>query len=271
MPGFTDFIFGRSNESQTGSVMQGTPPQQPQQKQVQTSQQQLQPQNNNQQPNPAGGTGAPGSGSGADNNADPTKGQGSPLDTFKDIFTIKQNVDANGNPVQVVDPLSQPLVNPDPEQMKAAVAKMNFAGSVTPELAQKALQGDVQSLMQMLNSVGQNAFLAAMSAQGPIINSAFRTNNERFSAALPDHVRNVQIKQAVPENPVLKHAAAAPILEAVKAQVAATNPSLSPTEVARHAENYFNVLAQDMVNNDPSRPKPSTALPANQDWSSFFK
>lgn len=199
-------------------------------------------------------------------NADPAKGQGSQLDNFKDLFTIP--TDATGKPIVHTDPLAGPLLSVNPEKLREAASKMNFTAGISPELLVKAMSGnDPQAFMEAINTAAQGAFLQAMQVNAGVVENAFSKHTTRMEAALPDRIRNVQIGQAVPTHPALSHPAAAPMVAALKMQIAANNPTLSPDRVASMAENYVIAMASD-INAENTRQDTVKANAADKsvDW-----
>lgn len=273
MPGIFE-IFGNSNRSQTGATPTGNQPANNGQPAngYQPAPSQLQQQNNNNQPNPPGNNGDPNAGN-PNNMADPNKGApnsgapGSPLDKFNDLFKV--DTDTNGQPIVVTDPMAQPLVQLDPAKLREAASKMNFTQGVSQELLQKATSGDGVALLQLINASAQNAFIAGSMATGSVVDNAVRTNNDRFNTVLPDRVREVQIRQTAAKHPALNHQSAVPMVEMMKAQVAAKNPTLSPDKVAEIAENYFIAMA-DGIQQSNQQNQPANRNGAEPDYSIFF-
>lgn len=249
------FPFGQSDQS--NPVVQPANPNFP-------SKTALDPKNNNQQ---VQGTPATDPNLDPNNNADPNKGaSGSQLDNFKDLFTIPK--DKDGKPIQPqADPFAEPLFKIDPAALQAAASKANFTAGITQEQLQAA-QADPQAMLQLMNKVAQNGFLGAVQSLTGVVENAVTRNNERFEKALPDRIRATQINQAQSKHPALSHPAAKPIVEALKLQVAATNPHLTPEQVAAHAENYVISLSKDVNTHDlqleaANKPK----QPGEVDWS----
>lgn len=235
---FISGIFGASNASSTGAVQQGVPL-----NAATTAASQLA-----QPANPGAGLVPPSNAVTANPNesANPNNAPaGSQLDAFKDAF--KMPVDDKGNPVQTVDPMSQPLLAMDPVKLAEATKKMNFAGTVDPALMAKALTGDVAAMTQLLNVTGQNAFLASTNANASIIEEAIRKNNARNDAALPDRIRNHELRSREATNPVLNHTAAKPLIDAMKSSLAAANPQLSAAQIQQKAEGYILALTGDLT------------------------
>jgi hypothetical protein len=273
MAGFFPFglPFGTSNRSNAGTpptvqVAGNSGEQQQQNNGYQPANTQLQQKNSNHVPQNSGTNIDPSTD--PKNNADPTKGQseGSHLDNFADIF--KMPVDDKGQ--APVDPLAQPLITVDQKALGEIAGKMNFTSTITPEQLNKVLQErDPQALLDMMNSVGQRAFMAASLATMNVTETAFKKNNERFDQALPDRIRTHQVQNSSPKHSALNHPNAKPMVEALKSQIALANPQLSPERVTDMAENYFVSLAKDISavdNKQIAANKPST----EPDYSSFL-
>jgi hypothetical protein len=203
------------------------------------------------------------------NNADPTKGtQGSSLDEFKDLFKLP--TDDKGNVISHTNPLSEPLLKVDPAQLQAAAKKMNFAAGINPEAVQKALSGDVSSFMEVLNSVAQNGFTAAMQANAGVVETAFTKNNQRYDQALPARIRETQINQAQTKHPALSHPAAAPMVAALKSSIAQTNPHLPPDRVAEMAERYVIAMATDINSTNQQQTNQQPSSKQETDWAAML-
>lgn len=266
--------FGSSNQSNptpqatpaNASTVGGPGAQQQPQQYVPGTQQLAQPANANHQPAPAANSGAPGEGnSGAP--IDPAKGAqpGSSMDQFTGIFKLPESTPANA------DPMGQPLLQMDPAKLQEAVKKMDFSRAIDPEQAQKAMQGDMQAFMSVLNGVAQNAVLAGMASNAQVVETAVRKNNERYDSVLPDRVRNLQVSQAQLKNPAFSHPAAAPMVSAMKMQIAAANPQMTPDQVATQAERYFETFATDLQSQNPANVQQQKQQQnSGPDWSSFI-
>lgn len=243
------FQFGRSNANNPGTPTNvGAPQVTPQQQQTQPKHDPTQITNGN--------TGA------ADNTGgapikDGDKKEDSPLDIYKDIFTIP--TDDKGNPIQPsADPLSSPVIDFDPAKLQEALKGKNLVGNVPQELLQKAMSGnDPQAFMQVLNLASTNSFQLAIGAASKMVESAISKHTANLEAALPSRIRDTQIRQSSVKNPVLSHPAAAPMVEALKMQIAVKNPQLSPDRVTEMAENYFIAMSKELGNNDGT-PKSGT-------------
>ncbi len=214
-------------------------------------------------PNPNAGAGAApgGEGGGADGSG---TGTGSPLDSFSDIFKM----DDKNQPAP--DPMKEKLMNLDTAKLAQAVSKMNFAQNVSAELAQKALGGDVQSFMQALNQVSQNAFAMSTNMVVNMMENAISKNNERFGSTLPEKFRSFSLANEGPKNPALNHPAAKPMLDAMKSMIAAKNPGMPPAVVASKAEEYFTAFGSMMGAVQDSNKAGSNSPEPEADWTKFL-
>jgi len=187
-----------------------------------------------------------------------------PLDGFKDFFTITED----DRKKQPPDQFAEPLLNFDPKKFGDTAGKMNFAGNIDPALMQKAMSGDQQAFAAVLNRVAQSSFTASAQVLTGILEQAFKKNNGRWDGSLDSRFRNLQLTNTRSTNPVLQHPAAAPLLEGMKATIAAKDPTMRPEEVARKAEEYFGAFTDMMI---ASRaPKETPATSASDDWTKFL-
>lgn len=246
--------FGMSNASNP-NVSPTNNNQQPPNQQQQTSRQQLnqQPQNPGADPRNvnanANNNNDPTQNTDPNNNADPSKGPGSQLDNFKDIFKLQ--VDAQGNPIAPSDPLAKPITQFDAKKFGEATKNMNFAGGISQEQLTKAMSGqDPAAFLDVLNTVARNGFQAAMHLNVNALETGFTNFKQNFDEALPSRVRNLQISQAAPKHPALQHSAVAPVIEALKMSIGQANPNLHPSQVADIAENYLIAMNKDMQTAD---------------------
>lgn len=195
-------------------------------------------------------------------------GQKSALDAFAELLKPKQDPNAKAMP-GLADPILAPL---DPVKLQQSVANTNFAASIDPQVLQKAASGDAQALMEAINTASRDAFLTATQLSHQLSEHASREAATRLDGSLDRRIRSHQIRTQNIDNPVLQHPAAAPLVNAVKAQIAAANPSMPATEVTRKAEEYFLTFADQLT--APQRQAAQAAQEASsgeRDFSYLFK
>lgn len=196
--------------------------------------------------------------------------QGSPLDALKAFWDTPK--DAEGKPLAAaVDPTSTDIFNFDPVKVSESARKLNFTSDLNPELVQKALGGDAQAFMDVLNHATQTAFTAATLNTGKLINQSHNTNNERVKSTLPTSIKQVQLDQTATINPILQHEAAQPLVAALKKMAFAKDPSANPADVTKQVEALLVGLGTAMAEATPeAETRRSVAKAGEQDWSSFL-
>lgn len=197
--------------------------------------------------NPGAGAGASGAKLGPDGKP---VADSSPLDGFTDLFKI----DDKNKPAP--DPFADPLFKVDPAKLAEHVNKLDFARSVNPEVMQKALSGGPEApaaMAEVMNTVTRASFMAATQMLTAVTENAFKTNNKRYDSVLSGKFRDFQIRSTPTENAALKHPAAAPVLAAMREQIARTNPDKQPHEVAKMAEEYFIGMSKAITSLDDTQ------------------
>ncbi len=196
--------------------------------------------------------------------------EGSSLDKLTSFWdTLK---DSDGKPVApAADPTTQSIYNFDPAKVNESARSLDFTQGLDPELVTKALGGDVQAFLQTINHATQTAFAAATINTGKLINDGHATNNERVKSILPTQIKKVQLSQTATTNPILQHAAAQPLVEALKSMAFAKNPNANPADVTASVEALLIGLGTAAAENTPDAlQKKQVAAAGEQDWSSFF-
>lgn len=196
----------------------------------------------------------------------PMPGTASPLDSFADMFKPKP-VDPNApKPVTLADPILGPL---NPETFKQQVASANFAANIPADTIQKAISGDAQAFADAINSAAREAFAAAAQLSHGLVEHGSRTAAERVNGSLDSRIRNFQIKSQNTSHEALAHPAVAPMLNAVKMQIATSNPQLSPDQVQQQAETYFTQMA-DVLTAPKRAAETAAQTPRETDFSSYL-
>lgn len=194
------------------------------------------------------------------------QGPQNPLDTYKDLFTPKPADPNAPKAPSFNDPILGPL---DPQQFRQQVAQTNFAAAIPQETMQKAISGDPQAFADAINAAAQEAFAAAAQLSHGLVEHGVRTGAERFNGMLDSRIRNFQLKSQNTNNEALAHPAVAPLLTAVKAQIAQSNPQLSPAQIQQQAEEYFTQMA-DVLTAPKRQAEQEAAAPKQPDFSSYL-
>ncbi len=189
----------------------------------------------------------------------------SPLDQFKELWQPTQ-ADPNANAA---------LINVDPAKLAEAARKTDFSKMITAEqlaAVEAGGQGAAQAFAQALNQVGQGVYAQSAFATTKIVEQAVQRAKEQFEAAIPAHVKKLQVSDTLrQENPVFNHPAASPILGALEAQMTAKFPNASASEITQMAKSYLENFAS-MVNAPAEAAKAAAAKKNSKDtdWSTFL-
>lgn len=166
------------------------------------------------------------------------------LDAFSDLFKPRQ-VDPNApKRATLADPLLTPL---DPAVFQQHVQNADFTSGIPAETMQKAMGGDAAAFAEAINSASRAAFAAAAQLSQGVSEHAAREAATRLDGTLDSRIRNHSIRTQNSTNPALSHPAAAPMVNAIKAQIATQNPALTAVQVQERAENYFTTLADSLA------------------------
>lgn len=187
----------------------------------------------------------------------------SPLDEFKELWHTDKDS-------ETPNPFAEPLFKVDATKLQEATGKMDFTKSVSPEVLQKALSGDATALQEALNKSNQAVFLQAANMMTGLIESAMKQNNGRMEQALPSKLKDYQLRNTPINNPVLQNPAVQPLVDALKFQISAKHPDMSPADVAAKAE-AFMVHVSDSFQTEKTSKTEQKQKAGEMDWSSFLE
>lgn len=163
------------------------------------------------------------------------------MDAYTSLFAPKPVDPAAVKLPTMADPILGVL---DPAAFRTQVAGANFAANIPQDKMQAALGGDVAAFAEVINMATREAFAASAQLTHGLVEQGVRTGADRISGSMDSRIRNFQLKSQNTTNEALAHPAVAPMLNAVKQQIATSNPNLSPSDVQAQAEQYFTEMAQ---------------------------
>lgn len=187
----------------------------------------------------------------------------SPLDSFKDLW---QPVNTEG--IDGTLPANM-FAGADPAKMLEAARKVDFSKSIPPDVLTKITAGGpdaAAAFAQALNDVSQRAYAQSSFASTKIVEAALAKFQEGLENRLPSQIKKHQVSDSIRSaNPALQHPAAAPIMEAMQAQLTVKYPNATVNEIRDMASQYVSAFTS------AATPKPaSAAVPASEDWGKFF-
>lgn len=182
--------------------------------------------------------------------------QNSPMDAFSNLW---QNDPNQQN--QNADPWSSPLFNSDPQKILEAAQGQDFLRSAPPELMQKALGGDMQSMMDLIQHSTRQALGLSLQLQTATTEQAGKRIGERFNQSLPNKFKELTVRNQKPNNPALEHPAVKQMMESIRERITAKNPDKRPEEIQAMTEEYFGNFSQLFSGNTNEGKQQQEALP----------
>jgi hypothetical protein len=190
------------------------------------------------------------------------QGQNSPLEEMAKLWETDPTKQGN----TPSDPFAEPLFTMDPKKLRESSAQLDFTSQISPELMQKALSGDGQAMMQIINQTAQNAVATSLQMSTMLAEQTGAKLGQRFKSTLPNEMRRFQIDNTTPQTEILQNPAVSPMLKMIRERVAVNNPNMRPAEVNAKAEAYLlqmaDALRQDRGNNNGGQTQNQGQTPA---------
>jgi len=164
------------------------------------------------------------------------------------------------------------LIEVNPEQLQSQVRSMNFMqGVATPELLAQVAEGGekgVQAMLMMVNGAAQNAFAQSALATQKISSESLNRALPHVDKRIDGMFRDKEIDKSVfGSNPMFKHPAVKPMVQALIPQLKLQYPNASSEELAQAAGEYFMNFTKSL---QPETPKTPAQQDAEFDWSSWL-
>lgn len=160
-----------------------------------------------------------------------------PLAEYVDIFN---NAPKEGDEAPVT--LDDPFLVIDKDKVKEFIATKTFMDNNPDQqaLVAKALSGDVQAFMQVLDSFGRSLYMDATLNNTHVAERIARTGVERLRSSIPQQMRTLASTDKLAElNPIFSNPAIKPLADAMKAQFETKHPSATPVQIAEMTVKYF--------------------------------
>lgn len=179
-----------------------------------------------------------------------------PLDAYAKIFEPAKDA-----------PETPPTFSIDPKTLNDVSGSLDFTKSVNPELMQKAMTGDAQSMIQMMNMVGQQAYQAALSHSSSLTDRFVGARSEFDKKQIGSGVKKELTSQALSSIPNYSHPVVRNQLNMLAGQIAAANPEYAPEQVAQTAQKMLQDLASAI---SPQQQQEDSQQSKETDWVSYL-
>lgn len=185
-------------------------------------------------------------------NLDPNDKSKDPLAIFDGIWDTQNKTDSAAK---------VPSFSLDPEALKKVSDQLQFAPQLTPELLAKFKEGDVETIGQILNATGRQAYSTLMSHIPTLTDKYVTARLEHDRSGLGRTVRQNltanSLEQLASKNPVLRQQ-----MDRVVEAIYDKFPDATPDWVAGQVKTYFIGIAKLM---DPESFKPDPNAPEGDD------
>ena len=179
-----------------------------------------------------------------------------PLDVYSKMFD-----NANNN-----SDIQAPTFKIDPKVLSEVSGKMDFTKGINGEVLQKATSGDVNALLDIIKTVGQNSYRAAIEHNTALTDTFLNTRGEFEKKSLERGVKSQLTASELSNAPNYNHPVVKAELNRIASQFAAANPDASPQEVAKAAQKYISDL-QAALNPETKKGSPEEG---EMDWSKYL-
>lgn len=179
-----------------------------------------------------------------------------PLDAYAKLFEKSGNED------------TPPSLNLDPAVLSDVSSKLNFTQDVSPELMQKATNGDMGALIDIMNKVGQNSYKASLAHNSALTDKFVGARTAHAMKGVGSTVRSELTNNALSTTPNYNHPVVKRQLDETARSFGAQYPDATPDEIARMSIQYINDLASAVSPKQQS--KEEQAAKDGIDWDKYF-
>ena len=162
--------------------------------------------------------------------------------------------------------IQAPTFKIDPKVLSEVSGKMDFTKGINGEVLQKATSGDVNALLDIIKTVGQNSYRAAIEHNTALTDTFLTTRGDFEKKSLERGVKSQLTASELSNAPNYNHPVVKAELNRIANQFAAANPDASPQEVAKAAQKYISDL-QSALNPEA---KKGSSEEGEMDWSKYL-
>lgn len=164
--------------------------------------------------------------------------------------------------------IQAPVFKIDPKVLGEVSRGMDFVKGVDPALMEKAMGGDAKSMIQLMQSVSQNAYSASLEHATALTETHLGQRAAYDSSRVDKGVRQQLTTNALSEAPNYSHPVVRQELNRVATQYAAANPDASPQQVAKAAQKYISDLHTALQ--PQQTPEQQREASGEMDWTKYL-
>ena len=192
----------------------------------------------------------------------------SPLDDYNTLFTLTED-----DKKRLADQgITDKVFSVDDAKLQESVKGMSFTNpEVLNAHMQKALQGDQNSLMELLNSVAREVYARNAKLSATLSERAATTTADSLRGQLPQHMRDFAAEEGLQNlNPAYNHPAAKPMVTALKSQFSQKYPNATSGEITKMVSTYLDNFSKATKMPDPASQDSRTQNQTDVNWNNFF-
>lgn len=180
-----------------------------------------------------------------------------PLDSYAKMF---ENAAKNSG-------IQAPVFKLDDKVVDEVSSKMDFTKAIPPETMQKAMSGDAQAFLSVIQATTQQAYKAAIQHSTSLTDTFMNQRAEYDQSRINSGVKEQLTTQAMSDAPNFDHPVIKQELNRVANQFAKANPDATPQEIAKASQKYISDLASAL--NPQAKPDPNLSS-SGMDWSKYL-
>jgi hypothetical protein len=181
-----------------------------------------------------------------------------PLDAYNKLWE-NANKDAD----------TPPVFDLDPKILNEVSSSLDFTQGINPELMQKATNGDVNALIQLMNQVAQRSYQTSLQHGSKLTDKFIGARSAFDLKGIDGKVKSELTNSALAATPNYSHPVVKRQLNLIANQLQSVNPEASPQEIAQAAQDYLKELAS-AINPETGKPKEDSAADGEVDWSKYL-
>lgn len=183
-----------------------------------------------------------------------------PLDAYDKLFKVPDQPKVD----------ETPKFNLDPKVLNDVSSKFDFTQGLDPQLVQKAQQGDAQSLIAMMQAVGQNAYKAAMAHGSTLTDSFVSSRNSHDMKSVGELVKKELTNNALANTPNYSHPVVKEQLIRTAESFRVQYPEATHEQIAQMAQRYIQDLAA-AISPQSKEPTQNQQQGDSVDWDKYFQ
>jgi hypothetical protein len=163
-------------------------------------------------------------------------------------------------------------INANPAKIKEIADTINFTSSLNPELVKKALSGDANAFLQVINTANQQAFAMAMQASSALADKQASSAVDFMKKTLPGQFKQLSVQNDLhAENPQFSNPAVQPLLNLVQERLAVQFPDATPLQLKEHAKKYISGMVQVFAPGSTVPGQEGTAVAGEDENATFLR